>query len=750
MDNYILKVLRKSNKGLEIEEIIDKVINRIMKDNPFYSVDDEDITYIKDFINNLESEYEVFKFGDLYKHISKTNYHKGVYHSFGNGKGKIVETISYIDKEGNFITNNNEYLVESDMDSIDGDTVIGEIMNIKGSKDNKIIKIVSSDIDLVIGEVKKDDMGYYLKSYDDKTKNKRVPISEEFMISNRLVEGNIVTYKIDREDYGFIPTILKKNGHVNDPDQFTKIISYKHGMDDYFSKESIEEVAKMPLKVLDSERIGRSDLTDKEIFTIDGIHTKDMDDAVSIKVLDNGNYLLGVHIADVNHYVKKGSALDIDAYRKGNSTYADDSVSPMLCAELSNGICSINPNVDRLALSLQMEIDNDGNVVNYNLFKSVINSKKKMNYDDVNEILKNNKNIEGYEEFKNSLKKMEKLSLILRRKRIKDGSIEFEVGDRELLRDSNGNIIGAYERLNDVAENMIEEFMVIANEIIDKHLTKLGALSIHRVHDLPNLDKVNSLIIMLNALGYNFTKYSAETCVSDNKAMQGLSEYINNIDGIGDVLSRNLIKTMSKAKYSPDNIGHYALSKKNYCHFTSPIRRYSDLTVHRLLYYYEFGDGNKIGTNELYEIASHISQKERDAAMVESEVLDMKSASYMQNHVGEDFDGIITDVSFDKIKIILDNGMDGVVKTRTLKDYSYYPEVYSIISDEGIFQIGNEVNVKVLKNNDVLRENASLEELENYRELIASKPNKLDYRTTYLKINTDKRISKNKVKTLSS
>ena len=750
MDNYILKVLRKSNKGLRIEEIVDKVINRIMKDNPFYSVNDEDITYIKDYINNLESEYEVFKFGDLYKHISKTNYHKGIYHPFGNGSGKIVETISYIDKNGNFISENNEYLVESDMGSFDGDTVIGEIINTRGNKDNKVIKVVSSSIDLLTGEVRKDDMGYYLKSYDDKTKNQRVPISEEFMISNRLVEGNIVTYKVDREDYGFIPTILKKNGHVNDPDQFTKIISYKHGMDDYFSEESYEEVSKMPLKVLDSERIGRSDLTDEEIFTIDGVHTKDMDDAVSLKVLDNGNYLLGVHIADVNHYVKRGSALDNDAYRKGNSTYADDSVSPMLDALLSNGICSLNPNVDRLALSLKMEIDSDGNVVNYNIFKSVINSKKKMNYDDVNEILKNNKDIEGYEEFKDSLKKMEKLSLILRRKRIKDGSIEFDVGDRELMRDNDGNIIGAYERKNDVAENIIEEFMVIANEIIDKHLTKLGASAIHRVHDLPNVDKVNNLMIMLNALGYNYTKYSAETCVSDNKAMQDFAEYISEIGGIGDVLSRELIKSMSKAKYSPDNIGHYALSKSNYCHFTSPIRRYSDLVVHRLLYHYEFGEEDKISANELYEISSHISQKERDASMVENEVFDMKSARYMQKHVGEDFNGIITDVSFDRIRVKLDNGMDGVVKTRTLKDYNYYPEIYSVISDEGVFQIGNEVNVKVLKNDDVLREDASLEELKNYREMITSKPNKLDYRNTYLRINPGITKTKNKVKRLTS
>lgn len=748
MDNYILKVLRKSNKGLTIDEIIEKVKNRMLIDDPNYIFDIDDINYIKSFINKLESDYDVFKMGNYYKHINKTNYHKGIYHPFGNGYGKIVETITYIDKEGNFVTNNNEYLVESDMDSIDGDTVIGEIMNMKGSKDNKVIKIISCDIDLITGEVRKDDMGYFLKSYDEKTRNKRVPISEEFMISNRLVGGNIVTYKIDREDYGLIPTILKKNGHINDPDQFTKIISYKHGMDDYFSDESKEEVSKKSLKVLDSERIGRSDLTCEEIFTIDGIHTKDMDDAISLKVLDNGNYLLGVHIADVNHYVKRGSALDTDAYRKGNSTYADDSVSSMLCAELSNGICSLNPNVDRLALSLEMEIDSDGNVVNHRLFKSVINSKKKMNYDDVNEILKNNKDIEGYEEFKDSLKKMEKLSLILRRKRIKDGSIEFEVGDRELLRDGNGNIIGAYERLNDVAENMIEEFMVIANETIDKHLTKLGAPSIHRVHDLPNVDKVNNLIVMLNALGYNFTKYSAETCVSDNKAMQGLSEYISSIDGIRDVLSRNLIKAMAKAKYSPDNIGHYALSKKYYCHFTSPIRRYSDLTVHRLLYHYEFGEEDKISTNELYEICSHISQKERDAAMVENEVFNMKSARYMQNHIGEDFNGIITDVSFDRIRVKLDNGMDGVIKTRTLKDYRYYPEVYSIISDEGVFQIGNEVNVVVLKNDDVLKEDATLEEIEKYRDIMLNKPNKLDDKTTYLKINTDKKITKNKVKTL--
>ena len=455
------------------------------------------------------------------------------------------------------------------------------------------------------------------------------------------------------------------------------------------------------MEVLERDLRGRRDLRDWTIFTIDGDDTKDIDDAISIKKLPNGNYELGVHIADVSYYVKEGSPLDNEAMERGTSVYLVDRVIPMLPHELSNGICSLNPNVDRLAISCIMEFNENGKQLNYEIFPSIIKSRIQMTYKKVNSILEKNETPEGYEEFVDDLRLMSELADILRKAKIKRGYIDFGVDEAKILVDEKCVPYDVVLRDRGTGEMLIEDFMIAANECVASHIYFMNLPFIYRVHEYPKEEKIRSFLGFVSSLGYhvngNIKDIKPTTMQMILEQLVDKPEY--------KILSALLLRSMQKAVYKPENLGHYGLASKCYTHFTSPIRRYPDTTVHRLLRTYLF-DG-KIDMNtirkweeKLVYIAEHSSERERASVDCEREVEDMKMAEYMEQHIGEEFEGMISSVTSFGMFVELDNLIEGLVPLRDMKDFFHFDEERMTLTGERShvkYSIGERVIVKVIR-----------------------------------------------------
>ena len=520
------------------------------------------------------------------------------------------------------------------------------------------------------------------------------------------IEGERVAVSLDKcvNDNFYMGKIVSVFNHKDDPNEEILWEAFKHGVDNEFSEESIKQLESIPDTIRDIDMIGREDLTDWEIFTIDGEDTKDMDDAISCTVNANGNYVLGVHITDIASIIPEDSPLDKDAFRKGNSYYLGGTVLPMTPHKISNGIGSLNPFVKRLTLSCIMEISPEGKVINYRITPSVIKSRLKMTYNKVNDILKDGVVDSEYSDFVDTLRLMSKLALILRRNRLKSGSVEFEKSELKLIYDENGKVSDFKFRIQDVAENLIEEFMLIANETVDKDLSKRGLPCVHRIHDVPSEEKLMEFLKFLDAINLPFNKYDASEIVASRKAYQKLVHHIVNSGGrLTNLLLTEAIRCMSRAKYSYDNIGHFGLGKEYYCHFTSPVRRYADLTVHRVLWDCVFDksnyDYNRIKwVKKIPEIAERTTKMEKVSDETERDVLRMLCAGYMEEHIGDIYEGTIICVSQDCLTIQLDNSIEGTVRLRDLKGtYIHSPESYSVLSLDGYenYVVGDRVKLQV-------------------------------------------------------
>ena len=454
------------------------------------------------------------------------------------------------------------------------------------------------------------------------------------------------------------------------------------------------------MEVLPEEYHDRRDLRDQMIFTIDGDDTKDIDDAISIEKFANGHYKLGVHIADVSYYVKEGSPLDNEAMERGTSVYLVDRVIPMLPHELSNGICSLNPNVDRLAISCVMEFDSTGKQLNYEIFPSVIKSRIQMTYKKVNSILEKNVVPEGYEPYAENLREMAELATILRKAKVRRGYINFDIDEAKILVDENCKPTEITVRERGVGENLIEDFMIAANECVATHIYFMNLPFIYRVHEVPKEEKIRSFLGFVSNLGYSIPGDIKDTKPTTMqrilKALEDKPEY--------KILSSLLLRCMQKAVYKPVNLGHYGLASTCYTHFTSPIRRYPDTTVHRLLRTYLFE--NKIDNatirkweEKLVYVADHSSDRERASVDCEREVEDMKMAEYMEKHIGEEFKGMISSVTNFGMFVELENLIEGLVHITSLKGFYNYDETsQSLLGEKNgdKYTIGDNVLVKVV------------------------------------------------------
>ncbi len=482
-----------------------------------------------------------------------------------------------------------------------------------------------------------------------------------------------------------------------------KALIRAHGLLETFpSRANAEAKAKSKEVISDGEIARRRDLRQQTIITIDGASAKDLDDGVSIEKLPNGNYLLGVHIADVSHYVEAGGYLDKEALKRGNSVYLLTRVVPMLPKVLSNGICSLNPGVDRLTLSCQMEIDPSGHVVSHEIFESVINSKARMVYDDVSDILEHEDQglIDQYGHIYEDLLHMGKLAEILRNKRKEKGSLDFDFDEAEILLDEDEIPVDIGIEARRTANRLIEEFMLIANQTIAEHFYWMELPFVYRVHEKPDVEKIMELKTFLAGFGISLAGNP------DNIHPKMLGEILTRIEGepYENIVGSVMLRSMKKAFYSTDCEGHFGLAFKYYCHFTSPIRRYPDLMIHRII---KSSINGKLDEklSDRFKAASEIaaetaSQTERKAQEMEREVEKMKKAQYMQNHVGEFYEGVISGVTNFGLYVELPNTIEGMIRLDSLKDdfYDYEEGKYRVIGRQTrkIYGLGDPVKIVVL------------------------------------------------------
>ena len=565
--------------------------------------------------------------------------------------------------------------------------------------EGKIVKILKQSNKVKIGEVITKNKKKFVKLGSLKN-------DDLFKLTGdveRLVDGDLVTVKmLDSKTYPAVE-FVKRIGHKNDPGIDISLVLVKNGFNIEFPEEVIEELKSIPTEVLASDLEGRRDLRDKEIFTIDGDDTKDIDDAISLERLSNGNYLLGVHIADVSYYVKENSALDKEARSRGTSVYLADGVVPMLPHQLSNGICSLNPDVDRLAISCVMELDPKSNLVDYEVFPSVIRSRKQMTYNCVNSILERGVVPSGYEPFVKTLKEMYEFAKIVRNRKIKQGYIDFDVDEIKILVDGDGNILDIKKRERGVGEKLIEDFMILANEAVATYISNCNLPGVYRVHGDVNEERLRKFIKVLSILG--ITIKDNLNNINQHTIQRIIKVLAEKRPDAFQVLSTYMLSCMDKAKYQTNNIGHFALALRNYTHFTSPIRRYPDTTTHRLLREYFFSKNgiteSKINHFEaiLPEICLTSSERERASIACEREVDKMKMAEYMEEFIGSEFTGIISGFSPSGMFVLLPNLVEGMIRYDTFDERITYDSEYEYAigtNTNRMFTLGMKIDVKLI------------------------------------------------------
>lgn len=685
MRDDIVNVLKNSDKALDIYELQEKLgIENV--ENTIQLVED---------LKKLEEEVVVYHSNkDKYLLIENSHLRKGVMRANKKGFG-FVEIENMED---------DVYISQENMNgAIHDDIVLIEITS-KMTLDRlegRVLKIIKRQVQRYIGEASFDKKGIgHIKLDDSKIKLEIIIPKGK---SLNAVDGHKVVVELGKRinNSKYEGEIVEIIGHKNDPGVDILSIVYKYNINVDFPDDVKEEVKNMPMEVRDSDLINRRDLRDWEIFTIDGDDTKDIDDAISIKKLSNGHYELGVHIADVSYYVKEGSPLDNEAMERGTSVYLVDRVIPMLPHELSNGICSLNPDVSRLAISCIMEFDGTGKQLNYEIFPSVIKSRMQMTYKKVNSILVDNVIPSGYEPFVKSLRLMEELAQILRKAKVKRGYIDFEVDEAKILVDENCVPTEIVLRDRSLGENLIEDFMIAANECVAAHIYFMNLPFIYRVHEVPKEEKIRSFLGFIGSLGYQVPGDIKDTRPT---TMQRLLKFLKDKKEF-KILSSLLLRSMQKAVYKPENLGHYGLASKCYTHFTSPIRRYPDTTVHRLLHTYLFDGKIDMATirkweDKLVYIADHSSARERASVDCEREVEDMKMAEYMEKHIGEEFEGMISSVTSFGMFVELDNLIEGLVPLRDMNDFFHFDEEHMTLTGERShvkYVIGERVIVKVVR-----------------------------------------------------
>ena len=685
-----------------------------------------------DVLKKLEEDYKIQKNRkSKYSLVDSNRYITGIFRA--NEKGFGFVKIENMDEEIYISKNHTK-------NALNGDTVLIEILDEQDgqSKEGKIIKILTRDRDTVVGVfVNSKNYGFVVP--DDRKLGTDIFISKKNFGKARNESKVLVKIlKYPENGKNAEGKIIEVLGNINEAgvDMLSLIKDYKLPYE--FPEAVVQEAQKYREEDIQNDIKGRLDLREEEIFTIDGEDAKDLDDAVNVKKLDNGNYQLGVHIADVSHYVTEGSKLDKEAIIRGTSIYMLDRVIPMLPRELSNGICSLNQKKDRLSLSVIMEIDKEGHVVSSEIKKSVIKVTRRMSYNEISTILnylekkddnqdikitdikeakekinileKDIKLLNECKPYFEHFKRMEELAIILKQRREKQGSLNLDIPESKIILDKDGFAIDVKKYELSFANEIIEQFMLTANETVAETFYWLEAPFIYRVHEEPDEDK----ILELNKFLYNFGyKIKAN---KDNVHPKAFAEVLDSIKGKEEerVISTLILRTLKVARYESENKGHFGIASKCYCHFTSPIRRYPDLFIHRVISKYIENNYNmdEDTLNKLYEQATNYanssSEREKIAQKVERDSIDIKKAEFMQDKIGEEFEGIVSSITSFGMFVELESTVEGLIRFDNLGDeYFIYDENRKTLTGEKTnttYKIGDKVKIRVIHADKITRQ----------------------------------------------
>ncbi|HGC8630096.1 TPA: ribonuclease R [Streptococcus agalactiae] len=592
--------------------------------------------------------------------------------------------------------------------AIDGDTVEAVVKKpadrLNGTAaEARVVNIVERSLKTLVGKFVLDDerpkYAGYIKSKNQKI-NQKIYIRKEPVVldGTEIIKVDIDKYPTRGHDY-FVASVRDIVGHQGDVG--IDVLEVLESMDivSEFPEDVIAEANAIPDAPTEKDLIGRVDLRQEVTFTIDGADAKDLDDAVHIKLLDNGHFELGVHIADVSYYVTEGSALNREALSRGTSVYVTDRVVPMLPERLSNGICSLNPNLDRLTQSCIMEIDQNGRVVNHQITQSVINTTYRMTYTAVNDIIAGDEEIcSEYESIVSSVQHMVTLHHTLEAMRTRRGALNFDTSEAKIMVNDKGMPVDIVIRNRGIAERMIESFMLAANETVAEHYARLKLPFIYRIHEEPKAEKLQKFIDYASVFGVQIQGTATKITQS---ALQDFMKKVQGQPG-SEVLSMMLLRSMQQARYSEHNHGHYGLAAEYYTHFTSPIRRYPDLLVHRMIRDYDDKAMDKADhfANLIPEIATQTSSLERRAIDAERIVEAMKKAEYMEEYVGEEFEGVVASVVKFGMFVELPNTIEGLIHVTTLPEYYHFNERTLTLQgekSEKVFRVGQQIKVKLIR-----------------------------------------------------
>ncbi len=587
--------------------------------------------------------------------------------------------------------------------AMNGDIVAVEIVKEgrEGRREGKIVSVIERAVKKVVGRVEKSKGQCFVVPED---KRIRYDIILTHADCKKVEDGDYVVVEIvsypseTRGPVGKLVENLGKSGPKFD----IELIIRKYDLPTEFPPEVLEEAEKIPDEVRPEDLEGRVDLREQLCFTIDGENARDFDDAVAIEELPNGHYKLYVHIADVSHYVKPGSALDREAYKRGTSVYFPDRCIPMFPEKLSNGICSLNPHVDRLTFTCEMEINKKGIVVDYKIYESVIHSKARLTYTIAQKIIDGDSEaIEKFPHVVDSLRKMYELAKILHKKRYKRGSLDFDLPEPVVVLNAEGEPIDIYKAERLWSHRLIEEFMIVANETVAEFMFWTDYPSVYRVHESPDRDKLQEFLNFVRSLGIRVPT------VKNDIQPKILQRILEQVEGKPEekLINYLMLRTMARAKYSPDNIGHFGLASTYYTHFTSPIRRYADLTLHRLVKMAQKGlfkpESIPAWEEKLEVICKHITERSILADEAERDVIELKKLQFAANHVGEVFEAVITGVSEQGLYVeTIEQVIPGFVHVASLKNdyYICVPKQYCLVGERTgkVFRIGDRVLVRLL------------------------------------------------------
>lgn len=676
----------------------EKIKQILSKDSLVFSKPDNLFLFLSDAlgrkVETISAECKkMLENGEIYE-IRKGKYIVLPSHGFAKGK--------YIGNAKGFgfcdIGREEDIFIPGNMTNgcIDGDEVIVKFFSTDGGKDGQVVKIVKP-VKKLVGRIIKVSKNFFLEP-----DNPRVPFKISLVKSAKapLLNQKAVVRLIRRPSGKVSGEVIETLGDADDVKTLELAIIREHNLYEEFSDEAEEAANKLNKPVTAAQKKGRQDFTKIVTFTIDGEDAKDFDDAVSIAPLADDGYQLGVHIADVGEYVKRGSVLDEVAFDRGTSTYFPTSVLPMLPVALSNGICSLNEGVERLTLSCVMKIDKTGKVFDYQIEESVIKSNARLTYTQVYAVMQGKEDAKAGK-FKKQIMLMARLAKILQQNRQKRGALDLDIPEPQFVFDDKGYVIGVEKRERNDAHRLIEEFMLIANETVAKHYAEKQIPFVYRVHEKPTTEKTKAVLDFLNGLGI------ACPALPKNITPSFIQKLLDAISDkpYQEAANKIILRSLQKAVYKNQNLGHFGLALANYCHFTSPIRRYPDLTIHRIIKddLHARLSGEKLEELEDFTIESseQSSVTERNSEKAERDVDDLWRAYLMKDRVGEIFDATVVSVANYGLFVGLENSVEGLIKIENLPTdgYLFFERSMELKGQKHRFRIGDKLKVKLISSN---------------------------------------------------